>query len=136
MTDVSGDGGVLLAVTTEGTGAQPSAGQYVFAHYTGKLEDGSVFDSSKTKPHRKDVGFYFPLGAGAVIKGWDVAFAAMKVGSKATVTIRSDYGYGDRGTQGIPPRATLVFDVELLDARTCSDEEIAEIDERVARLRG
>ena len=74
MTDLTGDGGVLKTTTQEGTGAVPQQGQRVWAHYTGKLPDGSVFDSSIGKPHRIN-GFDFQVGAGQVIRGWDIGFA-------------------------------------------------------------
>ena len=131
--DVSGDGGVLLETKSPGAGPSPKQGQVVFAHYTGTLPDGQVFDSSVGKPHRVD-GFYFALGEGCVIRGWDVGFANMKVGEKATLTIRADYAYGERGGGGIPGGATLVFEVELLEARDMSGEEIKEQDRTVASL--
>merc|ERR1712048_402400 len=84
MVDCSGDGGVMKTTTKEGTGKTPQNGEIVFAHYTGKLSDGTVFDSSIGKPHRK-MGFFFQMGAGAVIKGWDVGIKTMKVGEKATL---------------------------------------------------
>jgi FKBP-type peptidyl-prolyl cis-trans isomerase len=94
-----------------------------------------VFDSSVGKPHRVD-GFYFQLGAGGVIKGWEVGFAAMTVGEEAVLTIAPEYGYGARGGSGIPGGATLVFDVVLLDAKDMTDSELAAQDAKVARLRG
>ena len=102
--DISGDGGVLLESTQAGNGVKPKAGQTVFAHYTGRLQDGSVFDSSRGKPHREEFGFYFSLGAGEVIKGWDVGMAAMSIGEQATITCRYDYAYGAQGMpqSGIP----------------------------------
>jgi len=97
-----------------GTGAQAEAGKTVSVHYTGKLQDGMVFDSS----HSRGVPIEFPLGAGRVIKGWDEGIAMMKVGSKAQLIIPPDLAYGERGAGGvIPPNATLVFDVELVDVK-------------------
>lgn len=69
--DLTGDGGIIKETTKAGDGPTPQPGDIVFAHYTGKLSDGQVFDSSIGKPHRK-MGFFFELGAGQVIKGWDV----------------------------------------------------------------
>ncbi|KAK6331045.1 Fork head 1 [Orbilia javanica] len=106
--------GVEKTITKEGTGAQPKAGQTVVMHYTGKLTDGTKFDSSvdRGKP------FETPIGVGRVIKGWDEAVPTMKVGEQATLTITPDYGYGARGAGGvIPPNATLIFDVELIQIK-------------------
>ena len=95
-----------------GTGATAKAGQNVVVHYTGWLTDGSKFDSSKD---RNDP-FVFPLGKGYVISGWDQGVQGMKVGGTRKLTIPPELGYGARGAGGvIPPNATLVFEVELLD---------------------
>jgi peptidyl-prolyl cis-trans isomerase A (cyclophilin A) len=97
-----------------GTGAQATAGKTVSVHYTGKLQNGEVFDSSLTR----GVPIEFPLGAGRVIKGWDEGIALMKVGGKAQLVIPPELGYGARGAGGsIPPNATLIFDVELVSVK-------------------
>ena len=97
-----------------GTGAEAVAGKTVTVHYVGTLENGSKFDSSRDRGE----GFKFHLGAGEVIKGWDEGVAGMKVGGQRTLTIPPEMGYGARGAGGvIPPNATLIFDVELLDVR-------------------
>lgn len=94
-----------------GSGAAAKAGDRVQVHYTGRLENGSVFDSSRTR----NQPFEFQLGVGQVIRGWDEGVAGMRVGDKRQLTIPSDLGYGSRGAGGvIPPNATLIFDVELL----------------------
>jgi len=96
----------------EGNGAEAAAGQRVSVHYTGWLTDGSKFDSSVD---RNDP-FQFALGAGMVIRGWDEGVQGMKVGGKRKLTIPPNLGYGAQGAGGvIPPNATLVFDVELLE---------------------
>ncbi|GAC1351671.1 MAG: hypothetical protein NVS3B20_02180 [Polyangiales bacterium] len=94
-----------------GTGAEAKTGSKVKVHYTGKLTNGTQFDSSVGK-----APFEFTLGNGEVIKGWDQGVVGMKVGGKRKLTIPSDLAYGDGGSPPtIPPKATLVFDVELLE---------------------
>lgn len=97
-----------------GTGKEATKGANVEVHYTGWLTDGTKFDSS----HDRNRPFSFPLGGGRVIKGWDEGVAGMKVGGKRKLTIPPQMGYGARGAAGvIPPNATLVFEVELLDVK-------------------
>lgn len=94
-----------------GQGAEALPGQNVSVHYTGRLTDGSKFDSSLDRGRP----FSFELGAGQVIRGWDQGVAGMKVGGKRRLTIPPDLGYGANGYPPvIPPNATLVFEVELL----------------------
>jgi peptidylprolyl isomerase len=108
---ITTDSGLQYVEVLEGTGALPTAGQTVVVHYTGTLEDGTKFDSSRDRGQP----FKFPLGAGRVIKGWDEGIATMKIGGQRTLIIPSELGYGSRGAGGvIPPNATLIFEVELL----------------------
>jgi FKBP-type peptidyl-prolyl cis-trans isomerase len=97
-----------------GKGAQPAPGQVCVVHYTGWLTDGTIFDSSVNRAQP----FTFAVGRGMVIKGWDEGVASMKVGGKRRMTIPPNLGYGSQGAGGvIPPNATLIFEVELLDLR-------------------
>ena len=99
----------------EGSGAIAETGLKVEVHYTGKLTDGSVFDSSLTR----NQPFSFILGQGQVIKGWEEGILGMRIGEKRLLTIPPELGYGARGAgNAIPPNATLVFEVELLGVRT------------------
>ena len=104
-----------------GTGATAAAGKQVNVHYTGWLYDPKAADKHGTKfDSSRDRGepFSFKLGARQVISGWDQGVAGMKVGGTRTLIIPSELGYGSRGAGGvIPPNATLVFDVELLDVK-------------------
>jgi len=95
-----------------GRGATAESGHDVVVHYVGWLTNGQQFDSSRARRDPLD----FALGAGDVIKGWDEGIAGMKVGGKRKLTIPADMAYGDQGCGGvIPPQATLVFEVELLE---------------------
>jgi peptidylprolyl isomerase len=106
--------GLQYVDIVEGTGASPSKGQTVIVHYTGTLENGKKFDSSRDRGQP----FSFKIGVGQVIKGWDEGVMSMKVGGQRKLTIPPDLGYGSRGAGGvIPPNATLVFDVELIDVK-------------------
>lgn len=97
-----------------GTGTEAEAGKTVSVHYTGKFQDGQVFDSSISRGEP----ITFQLGKGKVIKGWDEGIALMKVGGKAQLIIPPDLAYGERGAGGvIPPNSTLLFDVELVDVK-------------------
>ena len=97
-----------------GNGIQAEKGKIVSVHYTGKLIDGTKFDSS----YDRNEPIEFPLGEGRVIPGWDEGIALLKVGDKATFIIPSNLAYGERGAGGvIPPNATLIFDVELMDVK-------------------
>lgn len=102
-----------LIITDEviGNGAEAKSGQLVCVHYTGRLTNGTKFDSSVDR----NQPFQFMLGVGQVIRGWDEGVVGMKVGGKRKLVIPAEMGYGSRGAGGvIPPNATLEFDVELL----------------------
>ncbi len=105
------DSGLQYIMVEEGTGEAPQNGDIVQVHYTGTLEDGTVFDSSLSRGEP----IAFSLGLGQVIPGWDEGIALLTVGGKAKLIIPSELGYGERGAGGvIPPNATLFFDVELV----------------------
>jgi peptidylprolyl isomerase/FKBP-type peptidyl-prolyl cis-trans isomerase FkpA len=105
-------GGMVVVDEVVGTGATAVAGDKVTVDYVGSLTNGKVFDASKP---RGDQGFSFTLGAGQVIKGWDLGVAGMKVGGKRKLTIPADMAYGsqDVGNGLIPANSTLIFEVEL-----------------------
>ncbi len=110
--------GLQISDSKIGTGATPRPGQTCVMHYTGWLYQGGAkgkkFDSSVDRGQP----FEFPIGQGHVIRGWDEGVATMKVGGKRTLIIPPELGYGSRGAGGvIPPNATLIFDVELLDVK-------------------
>ena len=107
--------------TVTGTGAEATSGRRVVVHYTGWLYDASAGDKKGTKfdsSKDRNEPFEFALGAGEVIRGWDEGVQGMKVGGKRVLTIPPDMGYGPRGAGGvIPPNATLLFEVDLLEVR-------------------
>ena len=110
--------GLKIIDIKAGTGASPKTGQTCVMHYTGWLYDnaakGKKFDSSVDR----NEPFAFKIGVGQVIRGWDEGVSTMKVGGKRTLIIPPELGYGARGAGGvIPPNATLIFDVELLDVK-------------------
>jgi len=110
--------GLKITDSKVGTGATPKPGQICVMHYTGWLYEGGAkgkkFDSSLDRGQP----FEFPIGRRQVISGWDEGVATMKVGGKRTLIIPPELGYGARGAGGvIPPNATLIFDVELLDVK-------------------
>jgi FKBP-type peptidyl-prolyl cis-trans isomerase len=122
--ETMGQSNITELITTDdaaGSGNEAAAGRQVTVHYTGWLYDesrpdhkGQKFDSSRDR----NEPFAFRLGAGQVIPGWDQGVAGMKVGGRRTLTIPPQMGYGSQGAGGvIPPNATLLFEVELLDVR-------------------
>jgi peptidyl-prolyl cis-trans isomerase A (cyclophilin A) len=108
------ESGLRYQFIQKGDGKQAESGKTVAVHYEGSLENGKVFDSSY--PRKKPIEFR--LGQGQVIEGWDEGIALLRVGDKARFVIPSDLGYGSRGAGGaIPPNATLIFDVELMEVK-------------------
>ena len=106
--------GLAYKIIKKGTGAKAEAGKTVSVHYTGKLSNGTKFDSS----YDRNQPLEFELGRGRVIKGWDEGISLLNVGSKATFIIPPDLAYGARGAGGvIPPNATLILDVELVEIK-------------------
>lgn len=107
------DSGLYYRDTREGDGSTAEPGRTAVVHYTGFFPDGRSFDSS-----RSGSPYEFPLGQGRVIRGWDEGVAGMRVGGTRKLVIPPSLGYGAEGSGGvIPPNATLVFDVELLELR-------------------
>ena len=107
------DNGLIIENIEIGDGTEAQDYNKVVVNYTGKLEDGSIFDSS-LNPGRGP--FTFTLGVGSVIKGWDIGVKGMKVGGRRRLTVPPELGYGDKGAGSvIPPGATLIFDVDLLE---------------------
>lgn len=104
--------GMKTEILKEGSGPEAKAGDKVTVNYVGTLENGTKFDSSIDRGQP----FQFTLGAGQVIKGWDLGVVGMKVGEKRKLTIPADLGYGASGAGGgvIPPNATLIFEVDML----------------------
>jgi FKBP-type peptidyl-prolyl cis-trans isomerase len=107
------ESGLTYIATKQGAGAQAKAGDTVSVHYTGLLSDGTPFDSSVERGDPIE----FPLGQGMVIRGWDEGIAKMQVGGHAVLIIPPELGYGAGGAGPIPPGATLIFIVELVDAK-------------------
>ncbi|MCX7549125.1 peptidylprolyl isomerase [Xanthomarina sp. F1114] len=106
--------GLRYQILQKGTGTKAEKGKTVAVHYKGQLADGTVFDSS----YKRKQPLEFPVGVGQVISGWDEGIQLLQVGDKARLVIPSDLAYGSQGAGGvIPPDATLIFDVELMDVR-------------------
>ena len=106
--------GLRYQILQKGAGVKAEKGNTVSVHYKGQLPDGTVFDSS----YKRKQPLEFPVGVGQVIAGWDEGIQLLHVGDKARLVIPSDLGYGSRGAGGvIPPDATLIFDVELMDVK-------------------
>lgn len=119
ITQATGDtvttaSGLKYVDITVGEGPSPTTGQICEMHYTGWLPNGTKFDSSRDRGQT----FQFPIGTGRVIKGWDEGISTMKVGGRRMLIIPSDLAYGDQGRPPvIPPKSTLIFDVELLGVK-------------------
>ena len=106
------DNGLIIENIELGQGSEANEYNKITVNYTGKMEDGSIFDSSLKKGRSP---FTFTLGVGSVIKGWDLGVKGMKVGGKRKLTIPPELGYGNQGAGSIiPPGAKLVFEIDLL----------------------
>lgn len=105
--------GLIYLVTQKGTGRVPKVGETVVVHYTGTLTNGTKFDSS----HDAGRPYAFPLGKGRVIKGWDEGIGKLRVGDQAILVVPSSIGYGPSGRGPIPPGATMIFVVELVEIK-------------------
>ena len=110
---LAADGGLGVEDLVVGKGAEATTGDKVKVHYVGTLTDGKEFDSSR----KHGQPFSFTVGSGQVIKGWDAGLLGMKVGGRRKLTIPPDLAYGDRGTGAIPPKSTLLFEIELLSIK-------------------
>ncbi len=109
--------GLKYTIIKKGKGRKAEQGEFILAHYTGTLTDGTEFDSSR----KRGQFFVFQLGKKQVIKGWDEGFALLHVGDRAVFIIPPELGYGDRGAgSDIGPGATLIFDVELVDIKSAT----------------
>ncbi|KKR78871.1 MAG: Peptidyl-prolyl cis-trans isomerase [Candidatus Nomurabacteria bacterium GW2011_GWA2_40_9] len=107
--------GVDVTILSEGSGEEAKIGDSVSMNYTGTLEDGTAFDSNVDPKFNHVSPFLFNLGAGQVIKGWDIGVVGMKVGEKRRLEINAEFAYGEAGVGSIiPPNAKLIFDVELV----------------------
>jgi FKBP-type peptidyl-prolyl cis-trans isomerase len=109
------ESGVYYIVTQPGSGPTPNRGDVVQVHYTGKLMNGKVFDSSRTNPQAGGKPAQFQVGVGMVIPGWEEGVMKMHKGEKATLIIPSGLAYGPRGNPSIPANSVLLFDIELMD---------------------
>jgi FKBP-type peptidyl-prolyl cis-trans isomerase len=109
--------GLYYVITEKGTGDAPKQGQTVIANYRGKLLNGTTFDSNMDQEFKHVSPFSFALGQHMVIQGWDIGFSLLNKGSKATLYIPSNLGYGEQAQGPIPANAPLIFDVELVDIK-------------------
>ncbi len=112
-TMITTNSGLQYQDTVIGTGAETKPGDTVTVHYTGTLDDGTVFDTS----YSRNQPFTFKLGAGSVIAGWDEGVVGMAVGGKRTLVIPADLGYGNRAIGSIPAGSTLHFEVEVIEVQ-------------------
>ena len=109
------ESGVYYVITQPSSGPTPNRGDVVTVHYTGKLLNGKVFDSSRTNPQAGGKPAQFQIGVGMVIPGWEEGVSKLHKGEKATLIIPSTLAYGPRGNQSIPANSVLLFDIELMD---------------------
>ncbi len=122
--NASPSGRVATEITQEGSGQEAKNGDSVTVHYTGTLENGTIFESSLDR----NEPYTFTIGQGSVIPGWEEGIVGMKIGEKRRLTIPSDLAYGESGQGAIPPNATLIFDIELLSINSSSQNQAPQID--------
>ncbi|ADV63596.1 peptidylprolyl isomerase FKBP-type [Isosphaera pallida ATCC 43644] len=113
LREVSTPSGLKIAVYKEGTGAEAKPGSRLLVHYTGRLESGAEFDSSRNR----NTPLGFELGAGQMIKGFDEGLMGAKLGERRVLVIPPELGYGDRAQGPIPPNSTLIFDVFVVEVK-------------------
>lgn len=111
------ENGLQYEITREGSGPEIQSGDVAVVNYTGRLEDGTVFDSNVDPAFGHTVVFEFVIDEGSVIKGWDIGVKGMKVGEKRTLVLPPALGYGSHSIGKIPANSTLIFDVELLEIK-------------------
>ncbi|OIO29091.1 peptidylprolyl isomerase [Candidatus Nomurabacteria bacterium CG_4_10_14_0_2_um_filter_30_12] len=117
MQNIKQNEGVKIMIIKEGSGDVVKIGDFVVMNYTGKLTDGSVFDSNIDQKFGHVVPLEFIVGGGRVIEGWDIGIVGMKVGEKRMLEIAPEFAYGENKVGPIPSNSTLTFEVELLEIK-------------------
>jgi len=117
MQNIKQNEGVKITILKEGSGDVVKTGDSVVMNYTGKLTDGSIFDSNTDQKFGHVVPLEFTVGGGRVIEGWDIGIVGMKVGEKRMLEIAPEFAYGENKVGPIPSNSTLIFEVELLEIK-------------------